>query len=56
MLHLRWLSGLSLFVVASSVFGQAARPPVSLTDEGRRVHAATFVFDGHNDLPWEMWT
>src|SRR5687767_11951098 len=34
----------------------AVREPVVLTDEGRRVHAATFVFDGHNDLPWEMRT
>ena len=32
------------------------RPPVVMTDEGRQVHAATFVFDGHNDLPWEMRT
>lgn len=30
------------------------RQPVVLTDEGRRVHTAGFVFDGHNDLPWEM--
>jgi membrane dipeptidase len=34
----------------------APRSRVVLTDEGRRVHAATFVFDGHNDLPWEMRT
>ncbi|MBW8884982.1 MAG: membrane dipeptidase, partial [Planctomycetia bacterium] len=26
------------------------------TDEGRRVHFEGFVFDGHNDLPWEMRT
>jgi membrane dipeptidase len=32
------------------------RPPVALTDEGRRVHFESFVFDGHNDLPWEMRT
>ena len=32
------------------------REAVVLTDEGRRVHSATFVFDGHNDLPWEMRT
>jgi membrane dipeptidase len=32
------------------------RKPVSLTDEGKTVHAATFVFDGHNDLPWELRT
>jgi membrane dipeptidase len=30
------------------------RPPVVLTTEGRRVHFESFVFDGHNDLPWEM--
>jgi membrane dipeptidase len=33
-----------------------SRPPVVLTDDGRRIHSATFVFDGHNDLPWEMRT
>ena len=27
-----------------------------LTDKALEVHAATFVFDGHNDLPWEMRT
>jgi membrane dipeptidase len=32
------------------------RPPVVLTDEGRKVHFQSFVFDGHNDLPWEMRT
>ncbi len=36
---------------------ESPKPPrnkVVLTDEGRRVHAAGYVFDGHNDLPWEM--
>ena len=32
------------------------RPNVVLTDEGKQVHFASFVFDGHNDLPWEMRT
>src|SRR5262245_4306784 len=32
------------------------RLPVVLTDAGRRVHFEGFVFDGHNDLPWEMRT
>jgi membrane dipeptidase len=32
------------------------RKPVVLTEKAREVHAATFVFDGHNDLPWEMRT
>ncbi|MBI1901374.1 MAG: membrane dipeptidase [Planctomycetia bacterium] len=34
----------------------AARPKVVLTDDARRVHESSFVFDGHNDLPWEMRT
>jgi membrane dipeptidase len=33
-----------------------SRAPVVLTDEGRRIHFESFVFDGHNDLPWEMRT
>jgi N-acyl-D-amino-acid deacylase len=28
-------------------------PPVQMTEEGRRIHQAGFVLDGHNDLPWE---
>jgi membrane dipeptidase len=48
----------SAALAASSGFAQEpTKPPrkkVVLTDEGRRVHAAGFVFDGHNDLPWEM--
>ncbi len=27
--------------------------PIRMTPEGERVHAAGYVFDGHNDLPWE---
>ena len=34
----------------------SSKPAVVLTDEGRKVHSANFVFDGHNDLPWEMRT
>ncbi len=56
MSHLRWFVGLILIAVASRASAQTARPLVELTDEGRRVHAATFVFDGHNDLPWELRT
>jgi membrane dipeptidase len=50
------LFAFSLLGFAAAAFAQTARPPVTLTDEGRRVHAATFVFDGHNDLPWELRT
>lgn len=32
------------------------RPRVVLTEQGKQVHFASFVFDGHNDLPWEMRT
>jgi membrane dipeptidase len=42
-------------LLASFAFAQDnPRPPVVLTEQGRRVHAESFVFDGHNDLPWEM--
>src|SRR4051812_33481638 len=54
----RILLASSLFVLLS-VYGLAQekpRPSVVLTDEGRRVHFEGFVFDGHNDLPWEMRT
>jgi membrane dipeptidase len=34
--------------------GDAARPPVVLTDRAREIHARTILVDGHNDLPWEM--
>jgi membrane dipeptidase len=34
----------------------AERLAVIVTDAARRVHAAGFVFDGHNDLPWAIRT
>jgi membrane dipeptidase len=52
-------SALLLFVAAALGETQAQenrRPPVVLTDEGRQVHFGSLVFDGHNDLPWEMRT
>ena len=30
------------------------RPMVKVTPEALEIHRKTFVFDGHNDLPWEM--
>ncbi len=33
---------------------QSDRPPVVLTEAGSAVHRAGMLFDGHNDLPWEM--
>jgi N-acyl-D-amino-acid deacylase len=31
----------------------ANRPEVVVTEEAKKVHAASYVWDGHNDLPWE---
>jgi hypothetical protein len=38
---------------ATAASGQetAARPPVVLSDEARKLHAETLLIDGHNDLP-----
>jgi membrane dipeptidase len=46
------------FIAALAAVPAAAqdRPPVALLDEGRKVHFESFVFDGHNDLPWEIRT
>ena len=51
---------IAIFLIAF-LHGTAAaqdkiRPAVVLTEEGRRVHFESFVFDGHNDLPWELRT
>lgn len=32
------------------------RPDVVVTDAAKKIHAAGFVFDGHNDLPWMVRT
>jgi membrane dipeptidase len=32
----------------------ARRGTVKLTDEALALHRAAFVFDGHNDLPWQL--
>jgi membrane dipeptidase len=32
------------------------RPQVVLTEEGRRIHRAGLLIDGHNDLPWQIRT
>ena len=32
------------------------RPAVVVGDEAAQMHAGTFVFDGHNDLPWKLRT
>src|SRR5882724_11934887 len=49
-----------IFAALAIVFAVPARAqnraPVVLTDEARKVHFESFVFDGHNDLPWELRT
>src|SRR6266404_7979359 len=45
---------LFLFQMGALQAQEKVRPPVVLTDEGRRVHFESCVFDGHNNLPWEM--
>jgi len=35
---------------------KSRRQPVVVTDEARRLHDESFVFDGHNDLPWALRT
>ncbi len=45
---------LILFVVVGSSSFAQERGAVVLTDAGGRVHQAGLLFDGHNDLPWEM--
>jgi membrane dipeptidase len=53
----RLLAVLLLAIVCRlSIAQEKTRPSVVLTDEGRRVHLESFVFDGHNDLPWEIRT
>ena len=32
----------------------AAQSPVGLTEEALRIHRSALVFDGHNDLPWQI--
>jgi membrane dipeptidase len=38
----------------SAASGQTQRPPVVMTDAAREIHAKSYVWDGHNDLPWAM--
>src|SRR5215475_10330649 len=44
-----------VFILAALAFAQD-RAPVVLSDEAKKVHFESFVFDGHNDLPWELRT
>jgi len=50
------LGGLDDLGVSSRRAAGADRPPVTVGAEAQRVHGNTFVFDGHNDLPWKLRT
>jgi membrane dipeptidase len=43
-------------VVSTNVKSAELRPAVVVTDAARKIHAAGFIFDGHNDLPWAVRT
>lgn len=47
---------LSAFMVgmSQSKAQESSRPDVVLTPEGEAVHFSGMLFDGHNDLPWEI--
>ncbi|MFV1966954.1 MAG: dipeptidase [Pirellulaceae bacterium] len=34
--------------------GEPRRVTVEMSEAGKKVHRASFVFDGHNDLPWSL--
>ncbi|MEM8734718.1 MAG: dipeptidase [Planctomycetota bacterium] len=42
--------------VACGQEGDAARKDVVVTDEALEIHRQSYVFDGHNDLPWAVRT
>lgn len=53
------LSLLTALLVPSTVLSQdsnAKRPPVVLSERAIQLHKSSLVFDGHNDLPWEIRT
>jgi membrane dipeptidase len=40
--------------ISQSIAQESSRPDVVLTAEGEAVHFSGLLFDGHNDLPWEI--
>jgi len=45
---------LTALLQVAGVAQDDGREPVVLTESGRKVHFAGTLFDGHNDLPWQM--
>jgi membrane dipeptidase len=54
MIRMTLVAALAALVQTGSHAQDTARPAVVLTDEGRAVHFSGMLFDGHNDLPWEL--
>lgn len=55
---MRCLMGAALMTLVGPVFAADPQPKqreatVRVSDEARRLHDACFLFDGHNDLPWQ---
>ncbi len=50
------LTSIVMFAItsATATAEEAVRPRVVLTPEAAAIHAAGMLFDGHNDLPWEI--
>ncbi|MEJ7591494.1 MAG: membrane dipeptidase [Planctomycetaceae bacterium] len=48
------ITAVLVLCAAASRGEDAARPLVVLTPEAAAIHSAGMLFDGHNDLPWEI--
>lgn len=53
-MSLRRLVAVFALGCSTLALGADARPKVVVSDAAKQVHAGSFVFDGHNDLPWEL--
>lgn len=49
----RTIAAVVLYAAAAQA-DDAGRPSVMLTPEAAAIHSAGMLFDGHNDLPWEI--
>ena len=43
------------FVHGPGYYRNGGRPAVEVTARARQLHRSTYVWDGHNDLPWQLW-
>ena len=47
---------LTILLLPGILFAQAEREKVVVTKQALEIHKKSFVFDGHNDLPWAIRT